>query len=189
MKDGHPEPVYDLAGHCSIVYDNTLYAYSPAGFQALALKEGAQWQKLPMDISLTGAQCVKTSDRLYVVGGSPNATAADWNYPGLMHYTFSTKKWDWQRSESWNTQNRQNHGATYLVGTDKILVYSGSQKDGRCEPLAGNLLVFHKRTLHRPEFPFQRSTTLREAYAYGMGYHICIDDWRWTDKHRYLDVQ
>jgi hypothetical protein len=129
-KDGHPTPVYDLTGHCSIVYDNTLYAYSSAGFQSLALKEGAKWEKLPMDISLTGAQCVKTQDKLYVVGGSPNATAADWNYPGLMHYTFSTKKWDWQRSESWNTQNRQNHGATYLAGSDKILVYSGSQKTG-----------------------------------------------------------
>lgn len=130
MKDGHPEPVYDLTGHCSVIYDNTLYAYSSAGFQSLALKEGAQWQKLPMDISLTGAQCVRTSDKLYVVGGSPNATAADWNYPGLMHYTFSTKKWDWQRSGTWNTQNRQNHGAAYLAGSEKILVYSGSQKAG-----------------------------------------------------------
>lgn len=153
MKDGHPEPVYDLAGHCSIVYDNTLYAYSPAGFQALALKEGAQWQKLPMDISLTGAQCVKTSDRLYVVGGSPNATAADWNYPGLMHYTFSTKKWDWQRSESWNTQNRQNHGATYLVGTDKILVYSGSQKPGDVSPSPETFLFSTKEPFTVQSFP------------------------------------
>ncbi|KAH6615341.1 hypothetical protein C7974DRAFT_443590 [Boeremia exigua] len=130
VKHGHPEPVYDLAGHCSIIFDNTVYAYSAAGFQSLALKEGAKWQKMPMDISLTGAQCVKAGDRLYIVGGSPNATAADWNYPGLMHYTFATKKWDWQRSESWNTQNRQNHGATYLANQKKILVYSGSQKAG-----------------------------------------------------------
>ncbi|KAL1654531.1 hypothetical protein SLS61_002719 [Didymella pomorum] len=133
-KDGHPTPVYDLTSHCSIIRDNTLYAYSPAGFQSLALKEGAKWEKLPMDISLTGAQCVKTPDKLYVVGGSPNATAADWNYPGLMHYTFSTKKWDWQRSESWNTQNRQNHGATYLAGSEKIMVFSGSQKTGDTSP-------------------------------------------------------
>lgn len=129
-KDGHPTPAYDLTGHCSIIRDNTLYAYSSAGFQSLALKEGAKWEKLPMDISLTGSQCVKTPDKLYVVGGYPNATAADWNYPGLMHYTFSTKKWDWQRSESWNTQNRHDHGATYLAGPEKILVYSGSQKMG-----------------------------------------------------------
>lgn len=129
-NDGHPMPVYDLAGHCSIIFDNTLYAYSSAGFQSLQLKEGAEWKKEPMDISLTGAQCVKAADKLYIVGGSPNATAADWNYPGLMHYTFSTKKWDWQRSESWNTQNRQSHGAAYLAGPKKILVFSGSQKAG-----------------------------------------------------------
>ncbi len=134
MKNGQPEPVHDLTGHCSIIYDNTLYAYSSAGFQSLALKEGARWQELPMDISLTGAQCVKTKDKLYIVGGSVNETAAWWNYPGLMHYTFSTKKWDWQRSESWNTQNRQNHGATYLPGPDKILVFSGSQKTGDFSP-------------------------------------------------------
>lgn len=152
MHDGHPVPVYDLAGHCSIIYDNTLYAYSPAGFQSLALKEGAKWEKLPMDISLTGAQCVKTPDKLYVVGGSPNATAADWNYPGLMHYTFSTKKWDWQRSESWNTKNRQNHGATFLAGSDKILVYSGSQKTGDLGPSPETFLFSTKEPFYVQSF-------------------------------------
>ncbi|KAJ4983694.1 pre-mRNA splicing factor CLF1 [Stagonosporopsis vannaccii] len=130
MENGHPMPVHDLAGHCSIIFNNTLYAYSSAGFQSLELKEGAKWKKEPMDISLTGQQCVRAGEKLYIVGGSPNATAADWNYPGLMHYTFATKKWDWQRSESWNTQNRHSHGATYLAGPKKILVFSGSQKAG-----------------------------------------------------------
>ena len=153
MHDGHPVPVYDLAGHCSIIYDDTLYAYSPAGFQSLALKEGAKWEKLPMDISLTGAQCVKTPDKLYVVGGSPNATAADWNYPGLMHYTFSTKKWDWQRSESWNTANRQNHGAAFLAGSDKILVYSGSQKTGDLGPSPETFLFSIKEPFSVQSFP------------------------------------
>lgn len=105
-----------------------------------------------MDISLTGAQCVRTADKLYVVGGSPNATAADWNYPGLMHYTFSTKKWDWQRSESWNTQNRQNHGATYLPASEKILVYSGSQKTGDLGPSPETFLFSTKEPFYVRSF-------------------------------------
>jgi hypothetical protein len=125
-----PQPKYPLSGHCSIINDDTLYVYSPAGFQSLKLEEGAKWQALPMDISLTGAQCVKGGAKLYIVGGSVNETAADWNYPGLMHYTFSEKKWDWQRSESWNTQGRLNHAAVYLQDSQKILVYAGSQPGG-----------------------------------------------------------
>ncbi|KAI0577089.1 hypothetical protein Alg130_08515 [Pyrenophora tritici-repentis] len=134
---GTPQPLYPLTGHCSIIYEDTLYVYSPAGFQSLKLEEGAKWQPLPMDISLTGAECVKAvpkgnkkDAKLFIVGGRPNATAADWNYPGLMHYTFAEKKWDWLRSESWNTQNRVNHGAVYLQDSQKILVYSGSQVEG-----------------------------------------------------------
>jgi hypothetical protein len=132
-----PKPIYPLSEHCSIIYDKTLYVYSPSGFQSLKLEEGAEWKALPMDISLTGAQCVKAAPKgdaqaakLFIVGGRVNETASTWNYPGLMHYTFSTKKWDWQRSESWNTQNRVNHGAVYLEESKEILVYSGSQTDG-----------------------------------------------------------
>jgi hypothetical protein len=134
---GTPKPIYPLREHCSIIYEDTLYVYSPAGFQSLKLEEGAKWQALPMDVSLTGGLCVKAvpkgnaqDAKLFIVGGRVNETAADWNYPGLMHYTFSQKKWDWQRSESWNTQNRINHAAAYLEDSQKILVYSGSQSDG-----------------------------------------------------------
>ncbi|USP74382.1 hypothetical protein yc1106_01656 [Curvularia clavata] len=132
-----PKPIYPLKEHCSVIYEGTLYVYSPAGFQSLKLEEGAKWQALPMDVSLTGGVCVKavpkgnTQDaKLFIVGGRVNETASNWNYPGLMHYTFSKKKWDWQRSESWNTQNRVNHGAAYLQDSQNILVYSGSQSDG-----------------------------------------------------------
>jgi hypothetical protein len=125
-----PQPKYPLSGHCSIINDDTLYVYSPAGFQSLKLEEGAEWQALPMDISLTGAQCVKAGAKLYIVGGNANETAATWNYPGLMHYTFSEKKWDWQRSVSWNTQNRVDHAAVYLQDSQKILIYAGSQLGG-----------------------------------------------------------
>ncbi|KAI8936370.1 hypothetical protein NX059_006782 [Plenodomus lindquistii] len=144
---GTPAPKYPLENHCSIVHDNTLYVYSPQGFQSLKLQEGAKWKTLPMDISLTGAQCVKAAPagdakaaQLYIVGGAVNETAATWNYPGMMHYTFATKKWDWLRAESWNTANRQNHAATYLQESRKILVYAGSQDTGEIGPSTQSFL-------------------------------------------------
>ena len=91
-----------------------------------------------MDISLTGAECVLApgsgegdADMMYVVGGRVNETAKEWEYPGLMHYSFKEKKWDWQRSESWVTKERTNHAAIYLPGAKRILVYSGSSDPHR----------------------------------------------------------
>lgn len=127
---GLPDPIFPLSGHCSVIHNGTLYVYSPAGFQSLVLAKGGKWKALPMDISLTGAQCVKADDMLYVVGGSVNATAATWDYPGLMHYSFTENKWDWVRPETWVTQNRQNHAAIYLSDSHSILVYAGSQTTG-----------------------------------------------------------
>lgn len=144
---GLPEPKFPLSGHCSIVHEGTLYVYSPSGFQSLKLEEGAEWQVLPMDVSLTGAQCVKAvpkgdakAAKLYIVGGTVNETASTWDYPGLMHYSFAEKKWDWLRAESWNTQNRQNHAAVYLQDSQKIFVYSGSQTQGDNSPSSQSFL-------------------------------------------------
>lgn len=140
---GYSEPKFPLNGHCSIVNDGTLYVYSSAGFQSLKLQEGAEWQAMPGDISLTGAACVNAASdgKMYVVGGTPNATAATWNYPGLMHYTFAQKKWDWVRPESWTTQNRHDHAAVYLEGAKKVLVYAGSQKEGDVGPSPESFLI------------------------------------------------
>jgi hypothetical protein len=140
---GYSEPKYPLNGHCSIVHDGTLYVYSSAGFQSLKLEEGAEWTAMPMDISLTGASCVnaEADGMMYIVGGSVNETASTWNYPGLMHYTFANKKWDWLRPESWTTQNRQNHGAVYLEKAKKLLVYSGSQTTGSTGPSSETFLI------------------------------------------------
>lgn len=146
-----PEPIWPLSGHCSVVHDGTLYVYSPSGFQSLDLKEGAKWQRLPMDISLTGAQCVKAvpggnadAAKLYVVGGSVNATAESWNYPGLMHYSFAQKRWDWVRPETWVTQNRNHHAAVYMESVESILVYSGSQTTGDNGPSSSTFLISTK---------------------------------------------
>jgi hypothetical protein len=140
---GYSEPKYPLNGHCSIVHDGTLYVYSSAGFQSLKLEEGAEWQAMPMDISLTGAHCVNAgaAGMMYIVGGRVNETAATWNYPGLMHYSFAQKKWDWLRPKTWNTQNRQNHAAVYLEQSKKLLVYSGSQTVGDNGPSSQTFLI------------------------------------------------
>ncbi|PVI07076.1 hypothetical protein DM02DRAFT_638120 [Periconia macrospinosa] len=131
-----PKPKWKLEGHCSVWHQDQLYVYSPQGFQALTLGKNGTWKELPSDISLTGAQCVKVvpegnpdEARLYIVGGKPNATAADWNYPGLMHYTFATQKWDWLRPDVFVTQNRVNHAAVYLKDAKSIFVYSGTRTD------------------------------------------------------------
>lgn len=138
---GAPEPIYALTGHCSVVHEDTLYVYSPAGFQSLSLEEGAEWKALPMDISLTGAQCVKGGNALYIVGGTANETAASWDYPGLMHYNFAQKKWDWIRAQDWVTQNRLKHAVSYLESTQQLLVYSGSQDSGNNDPSSSTYLI------------------------------------------------
>jgi len=139
---GVPQPVHDLTGHCSVIYNNTLYAYSPAGFQSLELSEGGKWKSLSMDLAVTGGKCVKVAPegdangaKLFIVGGTLNSTAAAaLDYPGLMFYSFAQKKWDWLEPASRVTKNRLNHGATYLPASRKILVYSGSQEPGNLTP-------------------------------------------------------
>ena len=101
-----------------------------------------------MPVSLTGAQCVRgspngdsNSAKLYIVGGTPNATAASWDYPGLMSYSFSANTWDWIRPLAYPTQNRVNHAAIYLQDSQKILVYAGSQKQGDFQPSTQGFLI------------------------------------------------
>lgn len=86
-----------------------------------------------MGISVTGGQCVKaatndpSASALYVVGGTVNDTASEWNYPGLQRFSFSQKSWEWIRPLDLVTQNRRNHAAAFINLTQSILVYSGSQ--------------------------------------------------------------
>ncbi|KAF2204873.1 hypothetical protein GQ43DRAFT_360482, partial [Delitschia confertaspora ATCC 74209] len=129
-----PKPIHPLTNHCSVIVDQTLYVYSPSGFQSLRLAQGAEWEDLPMGQSVIGGQCVKAvpggdpgATGLYIVGGSVNETAKDWNYPGLQHYSFSQKKWEWVIPKDLVTQNRLNHAAVYLNASNSILVYSGSK--------------------------------------------------------------
>ncbi|KAF2266857.1 hypothetical protein CC78DRAFT_109846 [Lojkania enalia] len=160
---GLPQPKFPLSGHCSVVHNDTLYVYSSAGFQSLDLREGAEWRELPMDISLTGAQCVNVAPAgnpdaamLYVVGGAVNETAASWEYPGLMHYSFAQKKWDWVRPQTWVTKNRQNHAAVYLENSNSILVYSGSTTPGDTQPSSQTFVI---SLSEKDRFPVRSSSS------------------------------
>ncbi len=70
-----PEPAVTLAGGCTIIFNNTLYSYSGAGFQSLGLDEGAVWKKLPSGKSVDGGICVGSTPKdsstaaLFIVGG------------------------------------------------------------------------------------------------------------------------
>lgn len=153
-----PEPIYALTGHCSVVHDNTLYVYSPEGFQSLDLEEGAQWKREEMNVAVTGARCVKAvpggdagAAKLYIVGGSVNETARGWDYPGLMHYSFATKEWDWVRPTDYSaTENRRNHAATYLDESRSILIFSGN-KEGEPENYSAETFLIPIDSPYRPE--------------------------------------
>lgn len=130
-----PNPPLDLTGHCSAIYNNILYIYSPAGFQSLPLQQNATWSVLPPGISVDGGVCVKAvpSDdlaqaALYIVGGTANSSMS--TYSGLQKFSFANGTWQTITPEVTVTQDRQNHGATYLNQTNQILVYAGTQ-DGQ----------------------------------------------------------
>ncbi|KAH7170970.1 hypothetical protein EDB81DRAFT_186217 [Dactylonectria macrodidyma] len=118
-----PDPPTSLDGSCSVIYDGTLYSYSPAGFLSLSLSPGAEWETLPSGETVTGAVCVDASSAgvLWVVGG----TGSD-SYTGLQKFTYSTGEWTTVTPTSLVSKNLQFHGATYIQDSDAILIYAGS---------------------------------------------------------------
>ncbi|MCJ1252470.1 hypothetical protein MMC24_000276 [Lignoscripta atroalba] len=132
-----PTSAVPLKDHCTVISDNTLYAYQPDAFQALALEQGGQWTQLPMGVSVKGGKCVLGTvdgqEALFIVGGATNSSSQQ--YPGLQRYTFADRTWETctpQQQES-VTQNRVMHAAAYLNSTSSILIYSGFQ-DGIFTP-------------------------------------------------------
>ncbi|KAI1106707.1 hypothetical protein F4804DRAFT_8640 [Jackrogersella minutella] len=127
-----PQPPVPLTGACSAIFNNTLYSYSSSGFESLALEDGAEWTSLPDGQSVQGAVCVGSTPKdsstagLFVVGG----TSSSPDYSGLQKFTYSTGKWATITPQVLVTQNRTWHSATYINGSDSILVYSGSM-DGK----------------------------------------------------------
>jgi hypothetical protein len=125
-----PQPLVALTGACSVIYDNVLYEYSSSAFQSLSLGKGSEWLKLTAGQPVDGAVCVGSTPSnlsdagMYVVGG----TSSDSNYTGLQKYTYSTGTWATITPQATVTQDRIWHSATYLNGSDTILVYAGSQQ-------------------------------------------------------------
>ncbi|KAH8675681.1 hypothetical protein BX600DRAFT_507900 [Xylariales sp. PMI_506] len=124
-----PEPTVSLDGACSVIFNSTLYSYSSTAFQSLALKEGAEWNTLPSGTSVSGGVCVGSTPAdasqagLYIVGG----TSSNSTYQGLQKYTYSTGQWESIQPQVAVTQSRLYHSATYLNGSDLLLIYAGSQ--------------------------------------------------------------
>ncbi|KAK1969930.1 pre-mRNA splicing factor CLF1 [Colletotrichum sublineola] len=137
-----PEPKIALENICSVIHDNVLYTYSAGAFQSLVLEEGAEWKTLAQGEPVTGAVCVGSNPKdpsqagLYIVGGK----AASADYRGLQKFTYSTGKWESISPQDPVTQNRLLHGATYLAGTDQIVMYGGSQ-DGYSGPSTQTFVV------------------------------------------------
>lgn len=123
MSTGQPQPEVALDDICSVLYNNTLYTYSADAFQSLILETGAEWKTLKQGESVSGAACVGSSTGLYVVGG----TGGSDGYKGLQKYTYSTGTWESITPLVAVTENRTEHGAVYLEGSDSIVMYAGSQ--------------------------------------------------------------
>ncbi|KAI9778769.1 MAG: hypothetical protein M1816_003905 [Peltula sp. TS41687] len=127
-----PAPPVPLKDHCSVVFNHTLYVYSPDAFQSISLSEGGQWKRLPHGVSVQGATCVKATPddnekkaAMFVVGGAANSSSI--SYPGLQRYIFAEGRWEPVTPVDKVTQNRRNHGAVYLNSSMSILTYAGSQ--------------------------------------------------------------
>ncbi|PWY83175.1 hypothetical protein BO94DRAFT_625549 [Aspergillus sclerotioniger CBS 115572] len=126
-----PKPPVDLEGHCSALYDNTLYTYSANGFASIPLERNGTWTELTMGEAVSDAACViggtdgdETKQALYIVGGTASS-----NQPGLQRYSFQDKKWTTIQPPQSVMGNRTHHRAVYLSNSSSILVYGGHQTD------------------------------------------------------------
>ncbi|KAI9797628.1 MAG: hypothetical protein M1833_005411 [Piccolia ochrophora] len=129
------EPPIPLRDHCSVVHNNTLYAFSSDGFQSLPLSEGGEWEELPTGVPVAGASCVLASPRddaskatMFVIGGTTKSSTED--YSGVQKYSFADKSWETIKPNDANevTRNRTHQGAVYLSASSSILIYAGDQQ-------------------------------------------------------------
>ena len=153
-----PRPEVVLRGHCSVIFDSILYTYQPEALQSIALEEGAEWNRLPMGVPVSGAVCVlavpdddESRAALYVVGGRTDGENSD--YPGLQRYLFASKEWETISPVVTVTQNRINHAATYLNESNSIFVYAGLQADGRSGPSSQTFVISTEPPFRVQAFP------------------------------------
>ncbi|EKV12746.1 hypothetical protein PDIG_41820 [Penicillium digitatum PHI26] len=144
-----PKPLLKIEGDCSTVHSNTLYTYSPTGFQSLPLKENGIWKTLPSpEYTVTGPVCVQggiegieddeDKKALYLVGGTGSPGNS-----GLQRFSFSTQKWETLTMDSPSMKDRVGHGAGYISSTSQILVYAGNT-DGSTQASQSTLLISTK---------------------------------------------
>lgn len=137
-----PEPPKSLDNSCTVVYNGTLYSYSPEGFVSIRLEDGAKWNILDSGVKVTGASCVGSArpknidPAFFVVGGQADSE----DYPGLQKFTYSTGKWSTVQPTNMVTKHRQWHSSTYIEATDTILVFGGNQ-DGKSGPSADTFII------------------------------------------------
>ncbi|KAH7328648.1 hypothetical protein B0I35DRAFT_403980 [Stachybotrys elegans] len=123
-----PEPPVSLDNSCTVIHDNTLYSYSPAGFLSLRLNLNAEWEVLPMGETVTGAVCVGTTPpnaaeaAFFLVGGVSESP----DYNGLQMFTYATGQWAAIPSAAEVTRNRRYHTAAYIQANNAIVVYAGT---------------------------------------------------------------
>lgn len=139
-----PTPPIELEGHCSVIYNDTLYAYSPKGLLSIPLKENGNWTHLDPGVSVSGAVCLtggmegnESDEALYVVGGTGASSA---NYMGLQRYSFKDQKWETLNAAGDAVKDLQYHGAGYIKSSSKILVYGGSSAGDKVPSLATFLI-------------------------------------------------
>ncbi|CAI7640984.1 unnamed protein product [Penicillium crustosum] len=140
-----PKPLLKIEGDCSTIHSNTLYTYSPTGFQSIPLKEKGEWKKLPSpEHKVTGPACVQggtggnendeDKKAFYLVGGTGSSGSS-----GLQRFSFSTQKWETLTIDS-SMKDRTGHGVGYIPSTSEILVYAGNT-DGSTQPSQSTLLI------------------------------------------------
>ncbi|KAJ6446000.1 Heat shock protein 16 [Purpureocillium lavendulum] len=123
-----PKPPASIDNACTVVHDNTLYAFTPDAFISIPLEKNAKWKKLPPGVKVTGATCVGSTPPdasqagFYVVGGQSDTA----DYPGLQKYTYSTGNWTTIPISEPQIKNRQRHSSTYIPADDAILLYGGN---------------------------------------------------------------
>ncbi|KAI9376735.1 hypothetical protein BJX61DRAFT_94 [Aspergillus egyptiacus] len=146
-----PNPPVNLEGHCSVIYNKTLYTYTPNGFVFIPLKYNGRWHELPMsDVPVSDAACVtagidgdETQQALYVVGGS----SSEDNPPGLQRYSFKHEKWETIPLDVQDLSNRTSHSVVYLKSSATLLVYGGSRED-TSEPSSSTFSLNARQQYH-----------------------------------------
>lgn len=154
-----PKPPTSLDNSCAAIRDDTLYVYTPDGFQSIGLKEGAKWKKLAMGESVTGAACVGSTPAnsdaagFWVVGGTGGTT-------GLQKYTYSTGKWETLTPQGSMTENRQFHGVSYLESDDLLLMFAGTT-DGSEVPTGETFTIHTSEPYQVDSYPSAAPNSIR----------------------------